>query len=168
MKIKSPTKPQRKAVRFNLFFLEMIIVLLFFSIAAAVILRSFAASDKLARSSRRLENMAFCAQSVAEIYSETGSMRDTAETLFGDGNWQILNIDMQEGYAATLTVPMTSGCEYSPQSTELFMEMAESSEEYAGGNLRTLTVSFEDEDGEVLYKITAGAYIPSEDGDSHE
>ncbi|MDE5860488.1 MAG: type II secretion system GspH family protein [Oscillospiraceae bacterium] len=166
--MKSPTKPQRKAVRFNLFFLEMIIVLMFFSIAAAVILRSFAASDDLARSSRRLENMAFCAQSAAEIYSETGSISDIAETLFGKGDLQILSIDLQEGSLGELTVPMTSGCEYSEHDPELFMKMAESTEEYAGGSLKTLNISFEDEDGEVLYNITAGAYIRSEDGDSDE
>lgn len=166
--MKSPTKPQKKAVRFNLFFLEMIIVLLFFSIAAAVILRSFAASDRLARSSRRLENMAFCAQSAAELYSETGSLGDTADTLFGNGDWQILCIDMQEGSSAALTVPMTDSCEYSPQSAELFMEMAESTEEYAGGKLKTLTVSFEDRDGEILYEITSGAYIRNKGGDGSE
>lgn len=166
--MKSPTKPRKKAVRFNLFFLEMIIVLLFFSIAAAVILRSFAASDKLARSSRRLENMAFCAQSAAELYSGSGSLGDTADTLFGNGDWQILCIDMQEGSAAVLTVPVTDRCEYSPQGTELFMEMAEITEEYAGGKLKTLNISFKDKDEGVLYEITAGAYIHNKDGDGGE
>lgn len=163
--MKSPTKPQRKAVRFNLFFLEMIIVLLFFSIAAAVILRSFAASDKLARSSRRLENMAFCAQSAAEIYSETGSLGDTAEMLFGGGLHVLGDTD---GDVRSLTVPLTDECVYSVQDPKLFMKMAESTDEYAGGSLKTLTVSFEDGSGEVLYEITSGAYIHNEDGDGYE
>lgn len=164
MKMKSPTKPQKKAVRFNLFFLEMIIVLMFFSIAAAVILRSFAASDKLARGSRRLENMAFCAQSAAELYSQTGSIGDTAERLFGNDTPQLLYTDLREESISQMTVPMTSGCEYSPQSPELFMKMSESSEEYAGGSLKTLYIAFADEDGEILYEITAGAYIHNEEG----
>lgn len=161
MKMKSPTKPQRKAVRFNLFFLEMIIVLMFFSIAAAVILRSFTASDNLARSSRRLENMAFCAQSAAEIYSQTGSIGDTAERLFGDN---IHAVGGSDGRISQLTLPMTSGCEYSVQDPELFMKMSESSEEYAGGILKTLNIAFADEDGKILYEITAGAYIRNEEG----
>lgn len=165
MKMKSQTKPQKKAVRFNLFFLEMIIVLLFFGIAAAVILRSFAASDRLVRSSRRLENMAFCAQSAAELYSETGSIGYTAEMLFGS---ELHALGGADGDVRSLTVPLTDECAYSVQDPRLFMEMAESTEEYAGGKLKTLTVRFEDGDGEALYEITSGAYIHNKGGDGGE
>lgn len=158
--MKSPTKPRKKAARFNLFFLEMIVVLMFFSIAAAVILRAFAASDKLARDGRRLENMAFCAQSAAEIYSAAGSIGDTAETLFGD-NLRLAGDN--GGRVSEIAVPMTNGCEYSPQSPELFMKMTETSEEYAGGSLKTLKISFSDGNGGILYEITAGAYIRNEE-----
>lgn len=164
--MKSPTKPRVKAVRFNLFFLEMIIVLLFFSIAAAVILNSFAVSDRLASRSRRTESMTFCAQSAAEIFSKTGSLSQTVEELFGSGSAKILNADLEDGsYISEATVPLTESCEYSPQSPEIFMILTETAEQAGGGTLKALSIKFENTDKEELYQITSGAYIPNEWGD---
>lgn len=163
--LKSPTKPRAKAVRFNLFFLEMIIVLLFFSIAAAIILKSFAMSDRLAKSSRRIESMAFCAQSAAEIFSETGSLEDTAEMLFGDVSSQILAIDTEAGGAETLTLTLSDDCKYFPNGKSLYINMSVTGEDYSGGVLKTLYINFEGANGELLYSMTAGAYIPYEWGD---
>ncbi|MDE7289087.1 MAG: hypothetical protein K2N71_06265 [Oscillospiraceae bacterium] len=161
--MKSPTKPRAKAVRFNLFFLEMIIVLLFFSIAAAVILNSFAVSNSLAKKSRRTEAMAFCAQSAAEIFSKTGNLSQTVEELFGSGSAEILNADLEDGdYISEATVPLTESCEYSPQSPEIFVIMTETAERTEDGVLKTLSIKFENADKEELYKITSGAYIPDE------
>ncbi len=44
--MKSPIKAVPAGGRLNLFFMEMIIVLMFFSIASAVILNAFAASGR--------------------------------------------------------------------------------------------------------------------------
>lgn len=163
--MKSPTKPQTKAVRFNLFFLEMIIVLLFFSIAAAVILKSFAASDSLANKSRRTESMTFCAQSAAEIFSKTGNLSQTVEELFGNGSAEILNADLEKvGYISEATLPLTEDCEYSPQNPEIFVTMTETAEQFDSGVLKTLCIQFKNADKEELYKTTSGAYIPNELG----
>ena len=161
--MKSPTKPRAKAVRFNLFFLEMIIVLLFFSIAAAVILNSFSVSNGLANKSRRTESMAFCAQSAAEIFSKTGNISQTVEELFGSGSAQILNADLEDGgYISEATVPFTESCEYSQQEPEIYIILTETAEQFEGGTLKTLSVKFENTDKEELYKITSGAYITDE------
>lgn len=159
--MKSPIKPRAKAVRFNLFFLEMIIVLLFFSIAAAVILNSFAISNGLAKKSRRTEAMAFCAQSAAEIFSKTGNLSQTVEELFGSGSAEILNADLEDGgYISEATVPLTESCEYSPQSPVIFVIMTETAERFDSGVLKTLYIQFQNADKEELYKINSGAYIP--------
>ena len=117
--MKSPIKSIGKKGRFSLFFMEMIIVLLFFSVAAAIILRSFAASDRLARESRRLESMTFCAQSAAEIYSRTASVSETAQLLFDESGLVFI-----DGVSA-VRIPVSSECKYSPASPELFMIMVE-------------------------------------------
>ncbi|MBD5140468.1 MAG: hypothetical protein HDT25_03505 [Ruminococcus sp.] len=161
--MKSPIKPRAKAVRFNLFFLEMIIVLLFFSIAAAVILNSFSVSNSLAKKSRRTEAMAFCAQSAAEIFSETGNLSQTVEEIFGGGSAEILNADLEDGsYISEAAIPLTESCEYSPQDPEIFITLTETAEQSNGGVLKTLSIRFENTDKEELYKITSGAYIPDE------
>lgn len=163
--MKSPTKPRAKAVRFNLFFLEMIIVLLFFSIASAVILNVFAASDGLAKKSKRTESMVFCAQSAAEIFSKTGNLSQTVEELFGDGSAEILHMDGEDGkYFSEVKLPLTESCGFSPQSPEIFLTLSETAEQFDGGTLKTLYIKFEDTDNKELYQITSGACIPKEWG----
>ena len=76
-------KSSPKRSNSHLFFVEMIIVLLFFVIACAVVMNMFVHSDKLSRESERLEKMTFYSQSAAEIYSETGSTAKITEMLFG-------------------------------------------------------------------------------------
>lgn len=162
--MKSPIKPRAKAARFNLFFLEMIIVLLFFSIAAAVILNSFAAANSLAKKSRRTEAMAFCAQSAAEIFSKTGNLSQTVEELFGGGSAEILHADLEDGgYISEATVPLSESCEFSQQNPEIFVTITETAEQFEGGTLKTLYIKFENSDNEELYKITSGAYIPDKE-----
>ena len=56
----------------NLFFIEMIISLLFFSISGAVILSVFAGADKKSRAGETLESIIVFSQSVAEVYSLNG------------------------------------------------------------------------------------------------
>ncbi len=144
--MKNQIKQAGQGIRLNLFFVEMIIVLLFFSIASAVILRSFAGSDRLARESRRIEDMAFLAQSAAEIYSGTADLSETAEMLTDTDHI----------------------CEYDPDEHEITVymdndvtgKMVETSDEYGGGSLKTLHISFMDGSGETLYELDTGAYIP--------
>lgn len=147
--MRSPIKASSKPGRFNLFFLEMIIVLLFFCIAAAVILRAFAASDRLARESRQTESMAFCAQSAAELYSETYSISEAAEEMFG--------ISGIEG-ASQITIPLNERCVYSVKDPALFMKMSETRENMGGGVMFTLHIGFENEEGETVYELSSGAY----------
>lgn len=143
----------------------MIIVLLFFSIAAAVILNSFAVSDRLADRSRRTESMTFCAQSAAEIFSKTGNLSQTVEELFGDSSAQILHADLEDGgYISEAKIPLAEDCEFSPQNAEIYIILTETAEQSAGGTLKSLFIKFEDTDSEELYQITSGAYIPNETG----
>lgn len=148
--MKSPIRAVPAGGRFNLFFMEMIIVLLFFGIASAVILNAFAASDRLSRESGRLERMSFCAQSAAEIFSETGSLSETAEKLFG----------LTETASDVMTVPLDDGCGYSPENAALLMTMTVSESETEG--LLEMHIAFTDggEGGEVLYEVRSGAYLP--------
>ena len=153
--MKSPIKAVPAGGRLNLFFMEMIIVLLFFGIASAVILNAFAASDRLSRESGRLERMSFCAQSAAEIFSKTGSLPQTLEKLFGSNSYDIRG----DEHASQVRLPLTEECAYSPENAELYMIMAVESEEPEG--LFKMYIVFTDgSDGEVLYEITAGAYLP--------
>lgn len=161
--MKSPIKSVPAGGRFNLFFMEMIIVLMFFSIASAVILNAFAASGRLSRESGQLEKMAFRAQSAAEIFSASGSLSQTLEELFGSGSYEILNADLEDGgYAAEAKLPLTGDCEYSPQSPEIFMTLTETAEKSDSGTLKILSVKFVNTDNKELYRITSGAYVPAE------
>lgn len=153
--MKNPIRAIRKNGRFNLFFVEMIIVLLFFSIAAGIILRSFAASDKLARDSRRMESMAFCAQSAAEIYSRTASVSETAAVLFGKDT----SIFSGNEGISSIRVPVSADGSYSPSSPDFYMTMSETKEDHGRGQISILNISFSDDSsGEILYEVRSGAY----------
>lgn len=67
----------------NLFFLELLIVLLFFSLSAAIILQVFTAADRKQRLGETTESVIVCAQSVAECYSVTGDIEETVLRVFG-------------------------------------------------------------------------------------
>ena len=69
----------------NLFFLELIIVLLFFSISGAVILKMFATADILEEKNSLSGKAIADAQSVAELYAVTGDMRGAMVKIFGEG-----------------------------------------------------------------------------------
>ena len=153
--MRNPMKSAPAGGKLNLFFMEMIIVLFFFSIASAVILNAFAASDRLSRESGRLERMSFCAQSAAEIFSETGSLPQTLEKLFGSNSYDIRG----DEHALQVRLPLTEECAYSPENAELYMIMAVESEEPEG--LFKMYIVFTDgSDGKALYDIMAGAYLP--------
>ncbi len=158
--MKSPIKAAPAGGRLNLFFVEMIIVLMFFSIASAVILNAFAASGRLSRESGRLERMSFCAQSAAEIFSETGSLPKTVEELFGSNPYEIRGGDFEGGgYALQVRLPLTEECAYSPENAELYMLVLVRSEE--PGGLSEMHIVFTDgSNGKVLYTIMAGSYLP--------
>lgn len=172
--MKSPIKPRAKAVRFNLFFLEMIIVLFFFSIAAAVILNSFAISNSLAKKSRRTEAMAFCAQSAAEIFSETGDFSQTVETLFGTEAVERITFspeenDLPDGYilaSESIILPLDENCKYSPENKELIMMMSVFSDEYDHEGFSRLCIEFNNgimiHGAEPYYELYSGVYIPPE------
>ncbi len=142
--------------RLSLFFVEMIIVLLFFVLASVTVLRAFAASGSISRESGRLEGMSFCAQSAAELYSETGNLSETARELFG----------IETENAGTVIVPLDEQCRYSNSDASLYMNMTAASGERDG--LSELHITFSDKSGEMLYEIKAGAYIPKKGGAGDE
>ena len=149
--MRSPIKSKPDGGRLNLFFLEMIIVLLFFSIASAVIMKTFVTADRVSRESGMLERMSFCAQSAAEAFSSTGSISETAEILFG----------VETGEVSEITVPVDNKCTYNPVNFSAHMTMSIEDSEF-DGSLLTLHVTFTDGDGKVLYEIYSGFYRTEE------
>lgn len=153
--MRSPVKSAPGGGRLNLFLLEMIIVLLFFSIASAVILKAFVAADRISAENIRLERMAFCAQSVAESFSVTADLAETAEDIFGIDSENIKN-------ATYIEIPLKEDCTYSyMDDAEIYLTMQHVHTEYGKGqNYIAISISFEDDDGNVLYEIHSAAFKP--------
>ncbi len=125
----------------NLFFAEMIIALLFFSISGAVILRVFASADMKSRESARLERVIVFAQSFAEAYSECGSVSESAQTVLG--------------YTGEEN---TDGTVFSLEDGSVNMRASEKRKAAGAGELSTLTMTFT-ADGEEIYSLSCSAYI---------
>lgn len=140
----------------NLFFTEMIIVLLFFSISGAVILKVFASAELKSQRSARLERVMITAQSIAEAYSESGDFSAAAvlvcgnDAVFGEsaplGDTETDPDD--NGAETTLLLEGGSVSVLARQTTDLF----------GAGELRGLKMTFT-ADGEEIYSLTCSAYI---------
>lgn len=143
-------KSSPKRSNSHLFFVEMIIVLLFFVIGCAVVMNMFVHSDKLSRESERLEKMTFFSQSAAEIYSETGSTAKITEMLFGvtseDNNPVYLKLDNDFSVSENNTLIF-----------ELIPEDNSDREKFTAIEIR-----FSDNKDRVLYSVKA-AHIPMSD-----
>lgn len=127
----------------NLFFAEIIVALLFFSISGAVILRVFAGADAKSRFSARLEEVVICAQSMAEVYSETGDINTAARTVLGSPIIDTKNPDKTE-------IRTSDG--------KINLYASEESEQTGAGELKELLMVFT-ADGEELYRLSCTAYI---------
>ena len=135
----------------NLFFTELIIALLFFSISGAVILNVFVTADKRSRSNAEKENAMICAQSIAEMYSETGNADEALKTVFS----QHPELDENSG---AYTMRLDSYCRPAPGG-RIIMSAAEVREKTASGVLSDLTISFSSGEEE-LFSLVCSAYIP--------
>ena len=145
----------------NLFFLELIIVLLFFSISGAVILKMFATADILEEKNSLSGKAIADAQSVAELYAVTGDMRGAANSIFGEG-W------FTEGADGGITVCLDET--RMPLLTEDVRErygrvkliLSETRENGKCGELRRLRtrVFLLSDGGREIYSQTSSVYIP--------
>ncbi len=142
----------RKSRPVNLFFTEIILALLFFSISAAVILKIFASADRLSRVSSEKENAMICAQSIAESYSQCGDVGDALKTVFSE------TADFAES-GGEYTLLLDEKCKLSAYGG-VQLKLSEDREKTTAGVLSRLTLTFETENEE-LYSLDCSAYIPS-------
>lgn len=131
-------KKKKLSAPFGLFYIEMIIVLFFFMIASAVILRAFAAADGISKESDVLEHISLCSQTAAESFALSGDTSEAIKAAFG------ANI----GGEAVTVIPLDENCTYSVSgSYEAIVNIHE--EEL----VPVMEISFRKKGGEELYSI---------------
>lgn len=143
IKTVQPKKPS------NLFLVEMIIAMLFFSVSGAVILNVFAAADGKMRRSAAGDSAMLCAQSCAEVYSIKGSAEKMAEMVFGEFTVR------EDG---SLYVTLDENCKPSAEGA-ITLVIKENAEDSPAGALITAELVFTRE-GEELRRFTCSAYVP--------
>ncbi|MBD5384773.1 MAG: hypothetical protein HDR72_07215 [Ruminococcaceae bacterium] len=132
----------------NLFFAEIIIALLFFSISGAVIIKVFASADMKSQQSARLERVMIIAQSIAEAYSESGYFRSSAELVLGD-DFVVEDCISLAGGGTTTTAVFENG--------SVHLRAYESSHFMGAGKIYDLTMTFAVNDEEI-YSLECSAY----------
>ncbi len=123
--------------RVQSFFLELAVVVLFFSLAAAIDVRLFAAGHTLSRQSRERNAAVLMAQSIAETI-RAGA--DAPEEIYYDENWK------QSGTPAAYRA-----------------EIGSESENTAAGELVRYRIAICLEEGEELYVLNLTDYNREED-----
>lgn len=141
----------------NLFFIELLIVLLFFSFSVAVILKIFAAADYKQNYSTLTEKAVICAESIAESFSVSGNLSDTIALVFDteaeviDGVCRIsLDDDLK---------PSSDG--------DMELVLFETVNETAAGILSELDMGFA-KNGNEIYSLECFAYTSLNGGDGDE
>ncbi len=137
----------------DLFFIEMIIVLLFFCISGAIIMRAFTAADLQSRKITIKENAALCAQSAAEAYSISGSVEEMTERVFGKA--------YSPDEKGRCTLPLNTSCNISAAEGGITLILSESEEINDAGRLSDLKMLFVYNEEEI-FTLSCTAYVPSE------
>ncbi len=141
-------KQKIQARRANLFFIELVIALLFFSISAVIILRVFAAADNKQKTAALTEKSIICAQSLAEVYSVSGDVRVTTAEVFGTvADDSELTLVLDESFSLA-----------DDGAVQLTMRETVISDD-AAGRLSQLQMTFSAGETE-LYALTCSAYMP--------
>lgn len=134
----------------NLFFIEIIIALLFFSISGVVILKMFAQADSKSRYSAELENVIVYAQSLAEVYSECGNAEQAAKVVWDE-----------------LTVTKDGNCtQINPAGEGFILKAYEEQKPTDAGTISKLHMEFLADEKEI-YTLDCSAYISNERGEWH-
>lgn len=148
MNILKTVSTKRRPV--NLFFTELIIALLFFSISGAVILKVFASADKRSQQNAQKERAIICAQSIAEAYSELGNTEAALKAVFSES---VKLDETPDGFSVKL-----DGSYRPALDGSVILKTAEQREKTASGELSRLTISF-DSENEELYNLVCSAYL---------
>ncbi len=140
----------------NLFFIELLIVLVFFGFSSAVILQLFASADNRQRNSDLTEKTLICAQSVAEAFSVSGSLSDTVKLVFGEDN----------SYTGNAVLTLDDDMK-AVDSGAIILELTERNDSNEAGRLSYLDMKFIKNEKEV-YTLSCSAYIPVNGGEADE
>lgn len=146
----------------NLFFVELLVVLAFFSVAGAVILRMFVAADRNAVRSAAIEGAMLDVQSFSEIYAVTGDMKQAADRVYGP---ECLVEGADGGRSVVLDEdgrPLITGDGRSEYG-RLWVQFYETAESTPAGKYSEteVTVFLTGNAAEEIYRHTCSAYIPS-------
>ena len=117
-------------------------------------MRAFAAAQLQAQKSSIQENIDLCAQSLAEAFSQYGSMEEAASVVFGK--------DFEADQAGSCEIYIDQNCQITASSEEYIkLILSQSNTETNAGSLNELTMYFSYK-GEELFRLTCSAYLPSE------
>ncbi len=143
----------------NLFFIELIVILLFFSFSAAVILGIFAAADHRQKHSNLVENALICSQSIAEAFAVTGDFTEAAEIVFGG------DAGVSDGHIAEIRLDDNMmPCE----DGEIILSMLQNTNETEAGRLSCLEFEFRTNKGKLFSPVICEAYFPTKGGVADE
>ncbi len=149
----------------NLFFIELIIVLVFLSISGTVVLKLFSSADLLAERTRLTEHAIMDVQSLAELYAVEGDMVKAADRLYGS-NWAEVTSDGK----CMICLDEEMRPLFTPDARDnygrLYIEMSEQRTRGKCGTyceMDARVVLLSDGGGEV-YSQTSSTYIPDIEG----
>lgn len=134
----------------SLVFIEMIILLFFFTISSVIILHVFAAADTKLEENRRDEYINLTMQSLCNVFSVTGDINETAAVVLGIDE----TISTREN--DYVIIPLSSNCKYNGIDDDIIMRFDLSKEVGNAGILNYLTITAEYDDNS--FSVSCSSY----------
>ncbi len=140
----------------NSFFIEIIIVILFFSVSSAVIAEVFAKAYIEKNLNKMTSSAIITAESISEVYSTNGNLNQTIEQVFSK------DCASSSITANNYKIKLDKDLKWNGKSDDIILNVSEAKKPNPQGMLSYLDIEFISRD-KVIYELSSSAYIPDKE-----
>lgn len=141
----------------NSFFIEIILVVFFFSIACAILIQVYAKAFEQNLEAEKINSATLKGQSISEVFSSSGDVKKTLTTVFGD-----------KKYTSTLddTFKLNFDKDWNLSTNNIYycVIIKTTTNSTSSGKLSIANIEILNK-SEPLFSITSSSYLPLEEGD---
>ncbi len=149
-------KQKSSAKHISSFFIEIILVVFFFSIACAILVQIFGKAYTSNNEADKINSAITKGQNISEVFSSKGDIKGTFSTVFGDTKSLTEN---------TKTYTATFNKKWESANKDIFYSViiTPATEKTDSGNIKTAIIEIYNK-GELLFSTVSSKYLSGEDG----
>lgn len=149
-------KEKTSVKHLNSFFVEIILVVLFFSIACAILVQVFGKAYSNHNDANYINSATIKGQSISETFASNGSVEKSISKVFGSD----FPVDISDN---TYTLNFDDDWKNTSKNIFYTIKITPSTESSSAGNLNIAKIEIYNKN-ELLFSTQASKYVPSEEG----